>query len=110
MTNRYDLARRLLVADADVRAVDWINGACYVTLADGTVRLLNEDGYEVVDRVPEAVQDQVGVADTVPEGNTTVLIEWVAGDPGRARQALDEELQRDKPRKGLVAYLERVLT
>ncbi len=105
MTDYSELARRLHVADADVRAVNWFGEDCYVTLVDGTIRALREQGYEIVNTIPAPKAE-----DPVPAGNVNVVINWVADDPLKAQLALDEELLRDKPRKGLLAHLERVVT
>jgi hypothetical protein len=105
MTDYSELARRLKVADADVRAVKWFGEDCYVTLVDGAIRVLREQGYEIVTEIPiPKAQDQV------PAGNVNTVINWVVDDPVKAQLALDEELLRDKPRKGLLVHLERVVT
>lgn len=44
----------------------------------------------------------------VPQGNAEEVLAWVAGDLERARQALDAEQARDKPRTTLAAKLERI--
>jgi hypothetical protein len=111
VTDRSDLARKLHVADADVRSVDWVDGECYVTLSDGTVRIVNESGYKIAAGVPspqepEELDDHVEI---VPDASTQVVIEWVASDRARALQALDDERARARPRKGLLAYLERLI-
>ena len=95
------------MADADVRAVDWVNGECYVTLTDGAVRLVREVGFVAVAGVPVTPVTPAEAA--VPEGNVQTVIEWVGGDHDRARQVLDDERARARPRKGLLAYLERLI-
>ena len=109
MTDRFEIAKRLHVADADVRSVDWVGGECYVTLSSGTVKRIREVGYETVAGVPTLVET---VSETTPEptpdANVQVVIEWVGGDRDRARQALTDERARARPRKGLLAYLERL--
>lgn len=103
LTDHSDLARRLHVADADVRAVYWVDGECYVTLVDGAVRLLHETGFEILDRMPVIVVNEM-----VPDGNVHIVLEWVGDDLDRAQQALDDELARARPRKGLLTHLERL--
>lgn len=100
----FELARRLHVADADIRFVDWVNGECFVTLVDGSIRQLHDHGFTVVDAVPP------GPLDPTPPGSTMVIIDWVSGDRTRAQQALDDELLRARPRKGLVTYLKTVIS
>lgn len=45
---------------------------------------------------------------TVPKGTIRTLLAWVAGDPDRARQALEVEVE-GRNRKGLVEALEQLL-
>jgi hypothetical protein len=53
----------------------------------------------------EPIPPPAGSADGVPGGSAGDVLAWVGDDPARARQALDAEQQRDKPRKGVVARL-----
>jgi len=46
--------------------------------------------------------------DDVPGGRVEVVLAWVDGNPDAARLALDYELSRAKPRKGLVAQLTEI--
>lgn len=46
--------------------------------------------------------------DEVPEGSATVVLEWVGSDPDRAQRALDAEAERNQPRTGLTAALEKI--
>jgi hypothetical protein len=109
MTDYSELARRLHVADADIRAVTWFNQECYVTLVDGTIRALLEHGYEIVSTIPtREVTEQV--TEQVPVGSVNTIVNWVADDPVKAQLAINEELLRDKPRKGLLGQLERIVT
>lgn len=102
LTDHSELARRLHVADADVRTVDWVDGECYVTLTDGTTRLVREAGFETVTSVPSPA------CLVIPDGSVQVVINWVGSDADRARLVLDDERARARPRKGLLAYLERL--
>lgn len=54
----------------------------------------------------ETVPEQV--LEPVPSGTSGEVLAWVGGDQDRARQALDTEQQRDKPRSSLVAKLEKL--
>lgn len=61
---------------------------------------------------PEVVElDAVGITagDEVPDGNAAEIEDWVGDDPARAAAALAAENGRDKPRRGLVTFLERVV-
>lgn len=40
------------------------------------------------------------------DGSVSEVLDWVGDDPDRALEALERELQRDKPRKGVVEVLE----
>jgi hypothetical protein len=53
----------------------------------------------------EPTPPPAGSADGVPDGTAGDVLAWVGDNPQRARQALDAEQQRDKPRKGVVARL-----
>lgn len=45
----------------------------------------------------------------VPDGSVTAVLEWVEGDPGRARAALDAEGAQEQPRVTLVRALHELL-
>lgn len=67
---------------------------------------------EAVQTGEAAEPDGPGVdedGDGVPEGSAHQVLEWVAGDPGRAQQALDAELAKPEPRKGLTADLQKII-
>lgn len=44
----------------------------------------------------------------VPDGTMATVLEWVGGDPARARAALAVERQKDDPRSSLISKLESV--
>lgn len=46
---------------------------------------------------------------TVVPDRAADVIEWVAGDAGRAEEARAAEHARDKPRSTVLAYLDKVL-
>src|ERR1044072_2678506 len=102
--DRFELARRLHVAVTDVRDVVWVDGECYVTMADGAVRLVTATGVKIADKVP------VSPVVAVPVEMTVVgLTRWIGDDLDRARCAWYAEQQRDTPRKGLLRHTERLM-
>lgn len=56
-----------------------------------------------------AEENSAPAEEPVPDGTAGEVETWVAGDKARAQRALDVELQKDKPRKGLVNYLQSVV-
>jgi hypothetical protein len=62
---------------------------------------------EVPATVPDLPQDSQLDGD-VPQGNAEEVLAWVGDDPDRARQALDAEQARDKPRTGVAAKLTKL--
>lgn len=59
--------------------------------------------------VAYAPVDATGGALVPPDGTVDEVRAWVAGDPARARAALDAEQASDKPRSTLVTELEGAL-
>lgn len=59
---------------------------------------------------PPAADEQVAAPadDQLPDGGAKEILSWVADDPAKARQALDAEQTRDKPRSTLVAALTKL--
>lgn len=49
-----------------------------------------------------------GQRDNVPQGTASEVFNWVGGDRGRARQAIERENASGEPRKNLVGRLERI--
>lgn len=57
------------------------------------------------------IDDQEADAATAPvldiSGTAAQILDWVGGDPGRAREAAAAEASRDKPRSTLLAELNK---
>ena len=135
--DRYEAARALGVADADVLEVTDAEHGTEVEVRDGGRRLIREDGvYALGDHpatanlrrwpdtepAPEPTAEGDGPApgsdepvpaeddaDSVPDGTAEEVLAWVGDDSDRARAALAAEDKRDKPRATLVAKLEKVV-
>ena len=59
--------------------------------------------------VPEVAIAAAPAADEVPSGSTKEVLTWVGTDAGKAKRALDVELKKNPPKKGLVAELNKLL-
>lgn len=66
---------------------------------------VTEDGAAVAD---SAAPPAGSPPADVPDGTAKDVLDWVGDDPDRARQALDAEQGREKPRSTLVATLTRL--
>jgi hypothetical protein len=62
-------------------------------------------GYAIIGIEPTSARPEAFVADS-PIGS---VLAWVDGIPLRARQALEAELDRSKPRRSLVDRLEAII-
>lgn len=64
----------------------------------------------VVPADPEPDDPEPGDPDAVPDGTAAAVLEWVAGDQGRAARALAvEQAKGDGARKGLAANLSKLV-
>lgn len=59
----------------------------------------------VVEAADEQAAAPAETADGVPDGNVSDVLDWVDGDADRARQALEAERGRERPRAGLTKQL-----
>ncbi|PRY56444.1 hypothetical protein [Glycomyces artemisiae] len=59
--------------------------------------------------VAETEEAPTEAADAVPDGNVSDVLDWVDGDAEKARQALDVERGRERPRAGLVKQLTQIV-
>jgi hypothetical protein len=119
---RVEAARRLHVAEQDVRKVEPHPDGVVVTLADGTTRLLTEHGWKRYEASAEDLdasgepktESEPGVERAtdveVPEGSVREILAWVGDDHERATEALRVEQARETPRKSLVRELEGRVT
>lgn len=76
--------------------------------------LVDSDVEVVVPRVEDtpkrfASETDGTVSNSAPTGTVREVMEWVDGDPERAQTALDEENEKETPRKSLVEKLEDVI-
>lgn len=77
-----------------------------VLLDRGHIAPVDEAGEEPVEvEEPPPGGDQ----EPVPDGTAAQVLEWVAGDTGRAARAMKAEAGRDKPRSGLIADLGKLV-
>lgn len=117
-----EVATRLSVADADVHKIEQHPDGLVVTLADGQRRLLTEVGWVpftgeipcvVTEEDDEPVVDPEvcdrSARDEVPTGNAGEVLKWVGNDYDRVIVALQAEEQRELPRKGLMAALQKLV-
>lgn len=114
---RAEAARRLHVAEQDVRSIEPHSNGVVVTLADGTTRLLTEHGWEHYTAPAEGLDasDEPEAAPApsaervtdveVPDGSIREILTWVGDDQERALEALRAERARPTPRKTLVNEL-----
>lgn len=72
-------------------------------------------GESIAEPAPPAAEPQLPQepapeppTDAVPDGTAADVLTWVDDDPDRARQALDAEQAREKPRTSLVAKLAKL--
>lgn len=125
--DRYEAARVLGVADADVlNLAEGVHGV-EVDVRDGGRRLIRDDGIYAIGEHPGSAHlrrwKNVTVApesspaepdrsepdgETVPDGTAQEVLAWVDGDPTRAAAALAEEEKRDNPRSVLISKLRKV--
>lgn len=128
--NRYEAARALGVAAADVLDVDQVDDGVAVTVRDGGRRLIRPDGVYALDDHPTtrglrpwarpaaaaaAAKDApgregmgFGNGEAVPSGSVDDVLKWVGEDTARAAAALAAEEQRDHPRSTLVSALRKL--
>lgn len=129
--DRYEAARKLGLADADVLAVEETGDGTKVTTRDGGDRLITDDGVFAMSDHPATAQlrrhdanatddaaepDDVpdpepGTApgdDEVPDGSADAVLTWVGDDSGRAQRALAAEDRREHPRTTLVDKLRKL--
>ena len=131
-----EAARRLGVADADIRDVTKHEQGYEVRAWTGAHWLLTDDGRlfamddhpgtknlsrwtgsdeqraPVYDDSPAEPTQEPAVRDLgieeVPQGKVSEIIEWVGTDKNRAQRALEVEEASDAPRRNLVTQLKRV--
>jgi hypothetical protein len=129
--DRYEAARALGLADADVLAVEETEDGTKVTTRDGGDRLIKDDGVFALsdhpataqlrrhdadaadkesepDDVPDPEPSTVPGDDEVPDGSADAVLTWVGDDSGRAQQALATEGRREHPRSTLVDKLRKI--
>lgn len=136
--DRYEAARKLGLADADVLSVEPVESGTKVTVRDGGDRLVTDEGVfalsdhpataqlrrhgvdeEAVEDVPveDGEQDEEPSepegsedvdGDGVPDGTAESVLAWVGDDPERARAALAAEDRREHPRSTLVDKLRKL--
>lgn len=120
--DRFEAARVLGLADADVLGVEDTAHGTAVTVRDGGDRLIAEDGVFALTGHPSTAQlrrhepavaddvaddvDQDG--DGVPDGSADGVLKWVGEDPERAARALEAEQERDSPRAVLSDKLRKL--
>lgn len=130
--DRFEAARRLGLADADVLGVETTGDGTKVTTRDGGDRLITEDAvlalidhpataqlrrHEATEQTDEAepADEQTdgpgktpGEDGEVPDGTADAVLTWVGEDSERAQRALDAETGRDHPRSTLVDKLRKL--
>lgn len=125
--DRYEAARALGLADADVLAVEETEDGTKVTTRDGGDRLITDDGVFALsdhpataqlrrhdadvaepDDVPDPEPSTVGGGSEVPDGSADVVLTWVGDDSERAQRALAAEDRREHPRSTLVDKLRKL--
>lgn len=128
--DRFEAARRLGLADADVLSVEPHEGGTKVLTRDGGDRLITGDGVlaltdhpataqlrrhradEDADAAPDGEHDETpddpdGDGE-VPDGTADAVLAWVGDDSERTQRALDAETGRDHPRSTLVDKLRKL--
>jgi hypothetical protein len=83
------------------------------------IRLATDDDLPAATKVDAAEPVQPSAApptaqavqggETPPDGTASNVLDWVGDNPARARQALEAEQRREKPRTTLVAALTRIV-
>ena len=125
--DRFEIARALSIAPADVQEFEDTDYGVAVDVRDGGCRLIDRDGgvWALDDHPanrsrrrwepPAAVAEEDeappgdGAGGEVPDGTADDVLGWVGDDPGRAAQALAVEEGRDHPRSTLVAKLRKAV-
>lgn len=130
--DRFEIARALSIAPADVSDAEHTNDGVVVLVRDGGRRLIDTGGQiwalddhpanrgrhrwqppappAADDEASEEAKDDLAEREGggVPSGRAEDVLTWVGEDAERARQALTVETERDRPRSTLVERLQKL--